>query len=183
MVRDKLIDRSLAHSAVLWLHEGSGLHHLALGARLCEVLHFSTLSLRGYRLTVERCFVRIGPLQLYSLRILGLLALAMCLLDWLNDLERPYESLVFAHSLRKLGNLLVLAVPYEETLEVYVLVVGELVVLEGPAYLSLLRLRKVLGLDRSETFEFRVNGVIKSFCLADQQLVEFGLLTLHELDV
>ena len=107
----------------------------------------------------------------------------MCLLDWLNDLERPYESLVFAHSLRELGDLLVLAVPYEETLEVYVLVVGELVVLESPAHLSLLSLRKVLGLDRSETFKFRVNGVIQSFCLADQQLVEFGLLTLHELDV
>ena len=85
--------------------------HLALGARICEALHLGTLSLLSNRLIVKRCFVGIGPLQRLSLRFLGLLDLAMGLLDWLNDLERPDESLVFSHSLRELGNLLILAVP------------------------------------------------------------------------
>ena len=111
LVGDKLIDGSCADGAVLWLHIGSGLHHLALSARISDALHLSPLSLLSNRLAIKRCFVRIGPLQRLSLRVLRLLDLAMGLLDWLNDLERPDESLVFAHSLRELGNLLVLAVP------------------------------------------------------------------------
>ena len=58
-----------------------------------------------------------------------------------------------------------------------------LVVFEGLAHLSLLLLRKVLGLDRSETLKFRVNSVIQAISLTDEQLVEFGFLPLHELDV
>ena len=142
-----LSDGHLIHGG-LWVHVGSGLRQLALGARLGETrprllrkaLHLGPHPLHGDRFAVEGRSVRVGPLQRLSLRLLELLyalpSLAMGLLDGLNDLERPDEALVFAHSLRELGDLVVLAVPQEETLKVYVLVVGELVVFEGPAYLS-----------------------------------------------